>query len=52
MVLYVVLITTIKVLKMKMVLECPIIAKGKLILDLLVSELGMVDQRFDKETEN
>ena len=49
MLLYVVLITQIKVIDMEMISECPIITKGKLILDLLVLELGVVDQRDDKE---
>ena len=52
MVLYVVLIATIKVLDMKMIYECPIVAKGKLILELSVSELGAIDRRDNKEAAN
>ena len=49
MVIYVVLIAPIKVLDMKNISEYPIVSKGELILELLVSELGVVDQRSDKE---
>ena len=39
---YVVLIATIKVLYIKMISQCPIYERGKLIVELLVSELGVV----------
>ena len=52
MVLYVVLISQINVLDIKMIKECPIVAKMKLILELLFLELGVADQRYGKETAN
>ena len=52
MVLYVVLIATIKVIETKMIYECPIVSKGQLIIELLVSELGVLDRRADKEAAN
>ena len=47
-----VLISPMKVLDMKMISEFPIFPLGKLVIELLVSELGVVDQRFDKEEAN
>ena len=41
-----------KVLEMKMIWEFIIVAKGKLIIELLVSTLCVIDQRSDKEAEN
>ena len=52
MVLYVVLISPTKVIDMKMISECPIAERGKLIIVLLVSELGVAEQRSDKEAAN
>ena len=52
MLLYMVLVDLIKVLDMKIISKCLIVAKGQSILELLVSELGVVYQRADKEAAN
>ena len=31
-----------------MISDCPFVEKGELILELLISDLGVVDQRVDK----
>ena len=52
MLLYVVSIASIKVLDIKMISSCPIVAKAQLIIEILVAEVGMVEQRADKEAAN
>ena len=52
MICYVVLISQMKVVEMKMISECPIVAKGQLIMESLVSELGVVYRRANKEAAN
>ena len=52
MLLYMVLISPMEVIDMKMISECPIVSNWQSVIELLVSELGVVDQRFDKEGEN
>ena len=47
-----VLITQMKVIDMDVMLECLIVTKGGLFLELWVSELGVVDGRDNKEAEN
>ena len=42
----------IKGIDMKIMLECIIITKGKLFLELWVIELGVVDGRSNKEASN
>ena len=37
---------------MKMISECPMFEKGGIILEILVSELGVVDQISNKEAGN
>ena len=52
MVLHVVLVATINVLNTTMAEECPIVEKGQLIIELLVSEISVVDHRADKDRES
>ena len=47
-----VLIAQMKVCGMKMMVECIIGTKGKLILELWFSKLFVVDGRADREAEN
>ena len=44
-----VLLSQMKVLDMKMMVECLVVTKRQLVLELGVSAIGMVDQRSDKE---
>ena len=48
----VVLIPQMKGLDMNIMVECIIVTKGRLILDFWVLELGVINQRADKEEEN
>ena len=41
-----------KLIDMKMMIECLIVTKGRLIIELWVSELGVVDGISDKEAAN
>ena len=41
-----------KVIDMKMKVECLTVTKGQLIIDLWVLELGVVYRKSDKEAEN
>ena len=47
-----VLIPQMKGLDMNIMVECIIVTKGRLILDFWVLELGVINQRADKEEEN
>ena len=45
-------ISKMKYIYMRMVVECLIVAKGQLLLELWVSELGVLDQRSNKEASS